>query len=103
MRASVITFALDEGLSVLFRSRKDLALYRPPPARHVGQRGRTPKYGTKMTEQTVAALKETRSFLFLYGQGQIVRYRSAVVRAKFLGGRTVRAVWIRLGDRSGER
>src|SRR4051794_21527685 len=98
MRASVITFALDEGLTVIGQVRKDLALYRPPPARHVGQRGRTPKYGAKMTEQTVAALKETRSFLFLYGQGQIVRYRSAVVLAKFLGGRAVRAVWIRLED-----
>src|SRR5919112_321634 len=67
----------------------------------VGQRGRTPKYGAKMTEQTVATLKETRSFLFLYGQGQIVRYRSAVVLAKFLGGRAVRAVWIRLEDENG--
>jgi len=40
-----------------------------------------------MTEQAVATLKETRSFMFLYGQAQIVRYRSAVVLAKFLGGR----------------
>src|SRR3954469_5492726 len=78
-----------------------LTLYQPPPARHVGQRGRTPKYGAKMTEQAVATLKETRSFLFLYGQGQIVRYRSAVVLAKFLGGRAVRAVWIRLEDENG--
>ena len=46
MRASVITFALDEGLTVIGQVRKDLALYRPPPARHVGQRGRTPKYDT---------------------------------------------------------
>jgi hypothetical protein len=101
MRASVITFALNEGLTVIGQVRKDLALYRPPPARHVGQRGRTPKYGAKMTEQTVATLKETRSFMFLYGQGQIVRYRSAVVLAKFLGGRAVRAVWIRLEDDNG--
>jgi hypothetical protein len=84
MRASVITFALEEGLTVIGQVRKDLALYQPPPARHVGQRGRTPKYGAKMTEQAVATLKETRSFLFLYGQGQIVRYHSAVVLAKFL-------------------
>ena len=87
MRASLITFALDQGLTVIGQVRKDLALYRPPPTRHVGQRGRTPKYGAKMTEQAVATLKETRSFMFLYGQAQIVRYRSAVVLAKFLGGR----------------
>ena len=54
-----------------------------------------------MTEQAVATLKETRSFMFLYGQGQIVRYRSAVVLAKFLGGRAVRAVRIRLEDENG--
>jgi hypothetical protein len=101
MRASVITFALEEGLTVIGQVRKDLALYQPPPARHVGQRGRTPKYGAKMTEQAVATLKETRSFLFLYGQGQIVRYHSAVVLAKFLGGRAVRAVWVRLEDENG--
>jgi hypothetical protein len=101
MRASVITFALNEGLTVIGQVRKDLALYRPPPARHVGQRGRTPKYGAKMTEPAVATLQETRSFMFLYGHGQIVRYRSAVVLAKFLGGRAVRAVWIRLEDDNG--
>src|SRR6201994_4170642 len=72
-----------------------------PPTRHAGQRGRPPKYGAKMTEQAVATLKETRSFMFLYGQGQIVRYRSAVVLAKFLGGRAVRAVRIRLEDENG--
>src|SRR3954467_15617640 len=59
------------------------------------------QYGAKMTAQTVAALKEARSFLFLYGQGQIVRYHSAVVLAKFLGGRAVRAVWVRLEDENG--
>src|SRR6201994_958945 len=101
MRASVITFALDEGLTVIGQVRKDLALYLPPPTRHAGQRGRPPKYGAKMTEQAVATLKETRSFMFLYGQGQIVRYRSAVVLAKFLGGRAVRAVRIRLEDENG--
>lgn len=101
MRASVITFALDEGLTVIGQVRKDLALYLPPLTHHAGQRGRTPKYGAKMTEQAVATLKETRSFMFLYGQGQIVRYRSAVVLAKFLGGRAVRAVWIRLEDENG--
>src|ERR1700748_1986165 len=101
LRASVITFALDEGLTVIGQVRKDLALYLPPPTRHAGQRGRPPKYGAKMTEQAVATLKETRSFMFLYGQGQIVRYRSAVVLAKFLGGRAVRAVRIRLEDENG--
>ena len=54
-----------------------------------------------MTEQAVATLKETRSFMFLYGQAQIVRYRAAVVLAKVLGGQAVRAVWIRREDETG--
>jgi hypothetical protein len=54
-----------------------------------------------MTEPAVATLKETRSFVFLYGQAQIVRYRAAVVPAKFPGGRAVRAVSIRLEDENG--
>ncbi len=102
MRASVIEFALAEGLAVIGQVRKDLALYRPPAPRAAGKRGRTPKYGEKMTEPAVAQLAETRSFLFIYGQGQTVRYRSAVVLAKFLGGRPVRAVWLRLEDESGQ-
>src|SRR5215218_4196084 len=72
------------------------------PDRHFWHEGYDKaKYGAKMTEQAVATLKETRSFLFLYGQAQIVRYHSAVVLAKFLGGRAVRAVWIRLEDENG--
>jgi hypothetical protein len=62
---------------------------------------RRPPREKKMTEQAVATLKETRSFMFLHGQAQIVRYRAAVVLAKCLGGRAVRAVWIRLEDENG--
>jgi hypothetical protein len=45
MRASVITFALNEGLTVIGQVRKDLALYQPPPARHVGQRATSASAG----------------------------------------------------------
>jgi hypothetical protein len=93
MRASVIHYALAEGLTVIGQVRRDLALFLPPQPRP-GKRGRRAKYGKKMTAQAVAALTETRSFLFLYGQGQTVRYRSAIVLAKFLGGLPVRAVWV---------
>jgi len=101
MRASVLHYALAEGMAVIGQVRRDLALYAPPEPRPAGKRGRTAKYGTKMSEDVVAGLAETRSFMFLYGQGQIVRYRSAIVLAKFLGGRPVRAVWVRFEDDDG--
>jgi hypothetical protein len=101
MRASVINYALAEGMAVIGQVRKDLALYAPPDPRPAGKRGRTAKYGTKMIEPVVATLPETRSFMFIYGQGQTVRYRSAIVLAKFLHGRPVRAVWVRLEDDDG--
>ena len=66
MRASVIQYALAEGLTVIGQARKDLALYRPPP-RSTRKRGRPAKRGAKMTTDAVAALVETRSFMFLYG------------------------------------
>jgi hypothetical protein len=75
MRASVITFALDEGLTVIGQVRKDLALYLPPLTHHAGQRGRTPKYGAKMTEQAVATLKETRSFMVTWQQRRQTLHR----------------------------
>lgn len=101
MRASVIDYALAEGLAVIGQVRRDLALYLAPGPRPAGKRGRPAKYGTRMTEPVVAALPQTRSFMFIYGQGQVVRFRSAIVMARFLGGRPVRAVWIQLEDDDG--
>lgn len=95
MRASVIHYAMAEGFTIIGQVRRDLALYLP--AKPTGKAGRPPKFGTKMTETAVAAtLPETRAFLFIYGQGQTIRYRSTIVLAKFLGGLPVRAVWISL-------
>ena len=101
MRAPVINYALAEGMAVIGQARRDLALYAPPEPRPAGKRGRPAKYGTKITEAVVNTLQETRSFMFIYGKGQGVRYRSAIVLAKFLGGRKVRAVWVRMEDEQG--
>ena len=101
MRASVIEDAVADGLTVIGQVRKDLALYRPPSPKLPGQRGRARKFGMKLDQAAVATLGEDSFFTLLYGQGQTVHYRSAIALAKFLAGRPVRAVWIRLEDRSG--
>src|SRR4051794_10534793 len=57
-----------------------------------------------MTREKVEALPVPRSARVLYGQLEVVRYRTCRVAARFLKGRVVRAVWVRLErpDRPGE-
>src|SRR3954464_7732421 len=54
------------------------------------------KYGPRMTPERVEALPVHRSARILYGRFEVVRYRSCRVAARFLKGRGVRAVWVRL-------
>jgi hypothetical protein len=96
MRARLIEAALADGHTVIGRVRRDLALYavpRPPPRR---RRGRPRKYGPRMTRERIEALPVHRSARVLYGRFEVVRYRTCRVAARFLKGRVVRAVWVRL-------
>jgi hypothetical protein len=96
MRARLIEAAVADGHAVIGRVRRDLALYAVPrPPRH-RRRGRPRKYGPRMTPERVEALPVRRSARILYGQLEVVRYRSCRVAARFLKGRVVRAVWVRL-------
>src|SRR5689334_21924673 len=103
-RARLIEAAVAGGHTVIGRARRDLALYavpRPPRRRRPG-RPRT--YGPRMTPERVEALPVHRSARVLHGRFEVVRYRSCRVAARFLKGRVVRAVWVRLErpDRPGE-
>src|SRR6059058_4202145 len=100
MRARLIEAAVADGHTVIGRVRRDLALYvvpRPPRRR----RGRPRKYGPRMTRERVEALPVHRSARILYGGLEVVRYRTCRVAARFLKGRVVRAVWVRLDRRDG--
>jgi len=66
-------------------------LYEPPPP---GKPGRPRKYGDRITKAKLKTLAQTHTELPIYGSHRTVRYRSAVCRARFLGGRLVRAVWL---------
>jgi len=96
MRARLIEAALAEGHTVIGRARRDLALYAVPRPPRRRRRGRPRKYGPRMTPERVAALPVHRSARVLYGRFEVVRYRSCRVAARFLKGRVVRAVWVRL-------
>ena len=84
--------------------RRDLALYEVPWPPRRRRRGRPRKYGLRMTRERIEALPVRRSARILYGQLEVVRYRSCRVAARFLKGRVVRAVWVRLErpDQPGE-
>jgi hypothetical protein len=81
--------------------RRDLALDKVPRPPRQRRRGRTRKYGARLTPDKVEALPAQRSAGILYGKLAVVRYRSCRVaarflKARFLKGRGVRAVWVEL-------
>src|SRR3954449_3643857 len=96
VRARLIERAVADGHTVIGRARRDLALYAVPRPPRRRRRGRPRKYGPRMTPERVAALPVHRSARVLYGRFEVVRYRSCRVAARFLKGRVVRAVWVRL-------
>jgi hypothetical protein len=96
MRGWLITRTLADGHTVIGCVRRDLALYKVPRPPRQPRRGRTRKYGARLTPDKVAALPAQRSAGILYGKLAVVRWRSCRVAARFLKGRVVRAVWVEL-------
>jgi hypothetical protein len=96
MRGWLIIRTLADGHTVIGRVRRDLALYKVPRPPRQRRRGRTRKYGERLTPAKVAALPAQRSAGILYGKRAVVRWRSCRVAARFLKGRVVRAVWVEL-------
>jgi len=102
MRRCFIVSMLNRGFHVIGQVRIDTRLYDEPPPRKPGQRGRPRKYGEKYTPKRIAHLRRTVVTLKLYGKEQVVRYRSKVLKARFLEGRLVRVVWCEFKSDSGK-
>src|SRR3954449_12945432 len=96
MRARLIEAAVADGHTVIGRVRRDLALYAVPRPPRRRRRGRPRKYGERLTRAEVEALPVHRSTRILYGKLEVAQYRTCRVAARFLKGRVVRAVWVRL-------
>ena len=101
MRRCFIDTTIARGFDVIGQVRIDTRLYDEPPRRKRGQKGRPRKYGEKYTPKRIAHLKRTTTTLKIYGKEQSIRYRSKVVKARFLDGRNVRAVWCELKSDNG--
>src|SRR5918911_4092307 len=96
MRARPIEAAVADGHTVIGRVRRDRALYAVPRPPWRRRRGRPRKYGERLTRAEVEALPVHRSARILHGKLEVARYRTCRVAARFLKGRVVRAVWVRL-------
>jgi hypothetical protein len=101
MRRVFIESMCKRDFHVIGQVRIDTRLYDEPEPRQKGQRGRTRKYGEKYTSKRIAHLKKTQVTLKLYGKDQVLRYRSKIVKARFLDGLLVKVVWCEFKSDSG--
>ena len=100
MRGSLIRAALRRGHAVVGQVRRDTALFRLPPPRAPGRRGRPRLYGAKIDAEAVALLPASFHRIGGYG-GRVARLRDVLCRPRFLRGVIVRAVWCELQKRGG--
>ncbi len=84
------------GFSVITMARKDLALYKLPPARRKGAKGRPKKKG-KRIKPKVKDLKKEKT-LHIYSKEVKVKYKEVICKARFLKYETVKAVWVIFDD-----
>ncbi|MEA3371457.1 MAG: transposase [Campylobacterota bacterium] len=81
---------------VITMARKDLALYKLPPARPKRAKGR-PKIKGKRIVPQLHDLKKQKS-IHIYGKKITIRYKQAICKARFLKYEIVKAVWVEFDD-----
>lgn len=98
MRGDLLSAMLAQEIHVIGQIRIDTRLYFSPEKNTASKRGRPAKYGAKFTRDNIDALVITEDVLPLYGKVQRIRYRSAVLLARFLDAKPVHAVWSEFSD-----
>jgi hypothetical protein len=94
MRGWLIRQIVADGHCVIGRVRRDIALYlEPKPCKRLG---RPRKYGERLTARRISELPVHRTAQIMYGNLELVRYRTCRAAARFLKGAVVRAVWVQL-------
>ncbi len=102
MKKIFIISMLARGFHVIGQARIDTRLYDEPLKPKNPGKGRPRKYGEKLTQKRIAHLKRTEATLKLRGKPQKIRYRTRLVKARFINGKLVRAVWCEFQDESGD-
>lgn len=105
MRRNLLLPLLEKKIHVIGQVRHDTALFFPPAPVQINQpkkRGRKRIYGAKVTAEHLERLPVTQQKLQLYGRFQEVAFRSCIVKARFLKGVEVRAVWCQLLLKDGQ-
>ena len=89
--------ARELGVTVVGRLRKDAALCEVPPPRKPGQRGRTRKYGARISLAGRARhLRGWQSGEFtLYGQSVTKTYKTFLATSRFVKGHVIRVVIVK--------
>ena len=84
------------GFSIITMARKDLAIYKLPPFRRKGTKGR-PKIKGKRIQPQLKDLKKKRT-LNIYNREVKVQYKEAICKARFLKYETIKTVWVKFDD-----
>ena len=87
-------------MPVVGQVRRDTALFRVPPPRAPGTRGRPRVHGERIDAEAVARSPASCHRVGGYG-GRVARLRDVLCRPRFLRGIVVRAVWCELQKRGG--
>jgi len=84
------------GFFVITMARKDLAIYKLPPARRKGVKGRPKKKGKRIKPE-LKDLKKERT-IPIYNKMVKVHYKEVICKARFLKYEIVKAVWVRFDE-----
>ena len=98
MRATLIQSMLEQGYTVIGQVRRDTRLYEVPEPKSKPGPGRPRQYGKVVNWDTVKYTRAEIYTLQLYGKEQAVHCRTRVLKARFLNGYMIKALWVQLED-----
>lgn len=101
MRGTFVLKLIGRGYTVIGQVRRDSAFFDIPEAPKKPKRGRPRQYGQKITPKRFSHMKKVETTILVYGKNQKLRYRTKVVKARFLKGEIIRAVWVEFADSKG--
>ena len=96
MRATLIDYLVKQKFVAIGQVRRDTRLYEEPVKKKKPGRGRPQQYGKVVNWNTIKYTAIESYTLPLYGKKQVVHCRARVLKARFLKGQLVKAVWAQM-------